>query len=61
MSPARLPYRRVVEDGEHLRNERYTVRTGDGRERSIIVYGAPLRDEDGAITGAIIPFEAAEN
>ena len=51
-----LPYSQVVA-GNEIRNQRYTVRTGDGRERTIIVHGAPLRDENGDIDGAIIPFE----
>lgn len=54
----RLPYRRVVETGLKLRNEQYIVRTGDGGEQHILVHGAPLRDEQGEIEGAIIPFEA---
>lgn len=54
----RLPFTRVV-DGEELRNEPYTVNTGDGRTEQIVVHGAPLRDEDGSIEGAIIPFRLA--
>jgi PAS domain S-box-containing protein len=51
-----LPHSRVVA-GEEVRNDRYTVHTGDGRARDIVVHGAPLHDEDGDIEGAVIPFD----
>jgi PAS domain S-box-containing protein len=55
----KLPSRRVIE-GEEFRNEEHVVETGDGRRQSVFVYGAPLRDGDGVIDGAIIPFEARD-
>jgi PAS domain S-box-containing protein len=51
-----LPHSRVIA-GEEIRNVRYTVHTGDGTTRDIVVHGAPLRDDDGEIEGAVIPFD----
>jgi PAS domain S-box-containing protein len=51
-----LPYSRVI-DGEEIRNERYSIETGDGERREIVLYGAPLRDANGDIDGTVISFE----
>ena len=53
--PGALPYSRIVA-GESIREERYTVRSGDGRVRDIVVYGAPLPDGDGGVDGAVVSF-----
>ena len=52
-----LPYSRVV-DGENLRQVPYTVHAGEDHVEEIVVHGAPLRDDDGEIEGAVVPFDA---
>jgi CheY-like chemotaxis protein len=51
-----LPFRRVVESGERLAEAAYVVRLADGTETELRVFGAPLSDDDGAVTGAVIAF-----
>jgi CheY-like chemotaxis protein len=53
----RLPYRRVIETGDSLRDVEYVGEAGDGSELHIVVHGAPLLDEDGAVDGAVIVFD----
>jgi len=54
-----LPYSRIVA-GETIHDERYTVRTGDGCVRDIVVHGAPLRDDNGDVDGAVVSFMTAD-
>jgi len=58
--PDALPYSRVVA-GETVRGETYTVRTGDGRIRDVVLHGAPLPDGDGGVDGAVISFRLADD
>ena len=51
-----LPYRRVVDLEENLEAERYLLRTSDGRERPLVVYGSPMWDNAGSVNGAVIAF-----
>ncbi|MFC6973999.1 PAS domain-containing protein [Halomicroarcula sp. GCM10025709] len=53
----RLPYRRVIDTGEPIRDVRYVGEAGDGSELHIVVHGAPLFDESGAVDGAVIVFD----
>ena len=55
-----LPYRRVVDSKAGLKRERYLLRTSDGAERELVVYGSPLWDESGEIDGAVIAFYPLE-
>jgi PAS domain S-box-containing protein len=58
---AALPYRRVVDAGARLDAERYLLRTADGTERPIVVYGSPLRDDAGTdVAGAVIAFHPVD-
>lgn len=55
-----LPYRRVVDSAETLEAERYLLRTSDGRERPLVVYGSPMWDNAGNVNGAVIAFYPGE-
>ncbi len=56
-----LPYRRVVDSRARLEGERYRLRTSDGTEREIVVYGSPLWDDtDENVEGAVIAFYPVE-
>ena len=57
---AELPYRRIVDTGSTLDGERYRLRTSDGRERRVVVYGSPLWDDAGAVEGAVVAFSVAD-
>ncbi|MFB6175737.1 MAG: PAS domain-containing protein, partial [Halobaculum sp.] len=48
-----LPFRRVVETGEPVSNVRHSIRWPDGTRRDLLVNGAPLLDDDGAVQSAV--------
>jgi CheY-like chemotaxis protein len=57
VTEAELPYRRVIESKTRLDGERYRLRTSDGREQVLVVYGSPLWDATGQeVDGAVMAF-----
>lgn len=49
--------KRALEDGETSRDELIDIETFDGKRKTIENYAAPIRDADGAITGAVVVNE----
>jgi CheY-like chemotaxis protein len=61
VTPAELPYRRVVDTGARIVGERYRLRTSDGREERIVVYGSPLWNDAGTdVEGAVVAFHTTD-
>lgn len=56
---ASLPYSRVVTAGEAIHDVEYVVEPADDDSYSIVVHGAPLRDADDEVCGAVIVFGPA--
>jgi PAS domain S-box-containing protein len=48
-----LPFRQVRDTGEPLYGFRHTIRWPDGTEKILLVNGAPLYDESGAVESAV--------
>jgi signal transduction histidine kinase/two-component SAPR family response regulator len=55
--PRSLPLSRAALDGETVRNEEVRIVWPDGSSRTLLVNAAPLRDADGASTGAVGMFQ----
>jgi PAS domain S-box-containing protein len=49
-----LPLVRAVKHGEQITGEEWRLRAADGRDLKLLCNAAPLRDEQGVITGAVI-------
>lgn len=54
ISPEEWASRRAIAAGEISRDELIDINTFDGQRRTIENYAAPIRDQDGVITGAVI-------
>ena len=53
---ASLPYSRVVTAEDAINDVEYVVEPCEGDSYHIVVNGAPLRDDDGEVSGAVIVF-----
>ncbi len=51
---AELPLTRALQHGEEVTNEEWVLRRPDGTSVAIIVSAAPIRDDAGRITGAVL-------
>ncbi|WP_254279078.1 response regulator [Haloarcula marina] len=51
-----LPFSRVLAAEAPIHDEAYVVHREDGTRQPIVVHGAPLRTETGALDGAVIVF-----
>jgi PAS domain S-box-containing protein len=49
----RLPFRRVLDSGEVLRNFRHTIEWPGGEQKVLLVNGAPVLDDDGEVQSVI--------
>lgn len=54
--PEELPITRATLTGEVVRNEEWVVRSGDGRNITILCNAGPIIDERGRITGGLIAW-----
>jgi len=54
IGPEEWASRRAVAAGEISRDELIDINTFDGQRRTIENYAAPIRDQDGVITGAVV-------
>ena len=55
-----LPFQRVVECRDSTFQTEYVLTTADGVEKQIRVFGAPLRDADNNVSGAVVAFYDTE-
>jgi two-component system sensor histidine kinase UhpB len=46
--------RRALDEGQTIRDELIDIETFDGRRKTIENYAAPIPDEDGVVTGAVV-------
>lgn len=53
-----LPFNRVKAADAPIRDAEYTIEYGDGNRQDIGVNGAPLHDDEGAFSGAVVVFWA---
>lgn len=51
-----LPFTRIKVTEAPLRSAEYTIEYGDGSRQEITVNGAPLRDDEGGFSGAVVVF-----
>lgn len=55
--PRDLPLTRSALDGETIDTEEMVIRWPDGQRRDLLVSSAPIRDEQGRVTGAVGVFQ----
>jgi PAS domain S-box-containing protein len=52
-----LPLARAISAGEVIRNEEWLFQTTDGRRFPVLCHAGPVRDQQGAIQGAVISWQ----